>query len=100
MAGGATALYGSMAALGLVATPANAQPVDFRPPREGDLPKGARNRTKVVIIGAGVAGLTAAYELQKAGYDCQILEARDRPGGRARTIRGGDSLTDTDGVTQ
>ncbi|WP_216853186.1 FAD-dependent oxidoreductase [Phytoactinopolyspora halotolerans] len=100
IAGGASALYGSMAALGLVATPANAQPVDFRPPRQGDLSPSARKRTKVVILGAGIAGLTAAYELQKAGYECHILEARDRPGGRARTIRGGDSLTDTDGVTQ
>jgi monoamine oxidase len=89
-----------MAALGLVAAPANAAPVDFRPPRLADLPQNARGRTSVVIIGAGIAGLTAAYELQKAGYSCHIIEARDRPGGRARTIRRGDSLTDTDGVTQ
>jgi monoamine oxidase len=100
IAGGAGAIYGSMAALGLVATPANAKPVDFQPPRRDDLPTNARNRTSVVILGAGIAGLTAAYELQKAGYECHILEAQDRPGGRNRTIRRGDSLTDTDGVTQ
>lgn len=97
--GGATAMYGAMEALGLVATPANAQPVDFRPPRAGDLPR-ARRRTKVAIIGAGTAGLAAAYELGKAGYDCHVLEATGRPGGRALTIRGGDTVVDTDGVAQ
>ncbi|NDL57061.1 FAD-dependent oxidoreductase [Phytoactinopolyspora sp. XMNu-373] len=98
MAGGAATLYGSMAALGLTAGPAAAD--EFRPPRQNELPTNARGRTSVVILGAGIAGLTAAYELQKAGYDCHILETRDRPGGRIRTIRGGDTLTDTDGVTQ
>jgi monoamine oxidase len=88
-----------MAGLGLAA-PAQAQVVQFQPPRKNELPTSARGRTNVVILGAGIAGLTAAYELQKAGYNCHILEVRDRPGGRIRTIRGGDSLTDTDGVTQ
>nr|WP_199700865.1 FAD-dependent oxidoreductase [Jiangella rhizosphaerae] len=98
--GGASALYGSMEALGLFASPAEAA-TDFAPPRAADLPDAARARgTKVVILGAGTAGLAAAYELGKAGYDCTVLEARDRPGGRAKTIRGGDKLTDTDGVTQ
>ena len=48
--------------------------------------------TSIAILGAGLAGLTAAYELTKAGYDCKILEARDRAGGRCQTIRGGDVL--------
>ncbi|WP_203416241.1 flavin monoamine oxidase family protein [Jiangella ureilytica] len=100
--GGASALYGTMEALGLFASPADAAPAQgFAPPRAADLPDAARARgTKVVILGAGTAGLTAAYELGKAGYDCTVLEARDRPGGRAKTIRRGDRLTDTDGVTQ
>jgi monoamine oxidase len=42
---------------------------------------------KVVIIGAGLAGLSAGYELTKAGHDVTILEARTRPGGRVHTLR-------------
>lgn len=37
---------------------------------------------KIVVIGAGLAGLTAAWELTKQGHDCTVLEARDRVGGR------------------
>lgn len=97
---GATAVYGAMEGLGLIASPANAEPLDFVPPQAGDVPRSRDGAPKVAILGAGTAGLTAAYELGKAGYDCHILEARDRPGGRAKTIRRGDRLTDTDGVTQ
>ncbi len=42
---------------------------------------------KVIIIGAGLAGLSAAYELTKAGHDVSVLEARTRPGGRVQTLR-------------
>ncbi|MFG1991118.1 flavin monoamine oxidase family protein [Actinoplanes sp. NPDC048988] len=54
----------------------------------------------VVVLGGGVAGLTSAYELGKAGYHCTVLEARHKPGGRVLTIRGGDTETDLDGHTQ
>lgn len=47
---------------------------------------------RVLILGAGIAGLVAAYELGRVGYACQVLEARQRPGGRIWTIRGGDPL--------
>ena len=33
------------------------------------------NRPAVVILGGGISGLTTAYELDKAGYDCVVLEA-------------------------
>jgi monoamine oxidase len=42
---------------------------------------------KVIVIGAGLAGLSAAYELLQAGHDVTILEARMRPGGRIHTLR-------------
>ncbi len=42
---------------------------------------------KVIIIGAGLAGLTTGYELMQAGHDVTILEARNRAGGRVFTVR-------------
>src|SRR5437867_12609621 len=46
----------------------------------------ARTPKKVIVIGAGLAGLVAGYELTQAGHDVAILEARERPGGRVHTI--------------
>ncbi|WP_377274384.1 flavin monoamine oxidase family protein [Peterkaempfera sp. SMS 1(5)a] len=94
-------MFATMGALGLAPTAAAATPPeDFRAPRPSDFHLTGRSAGKVVILGGGIAGLTAAYELGKAGYDCTILEPRDRPGGRNFTVRGGDSLTDLDGHTQ
>lgn len=45
----------------------------------------------VAVIGAGLAGLTAGYRLQKAGYQVDIYEARARPGGRVFTMINGNS---------
>jgi monoamine oxidase len=50
---------------------------------------GNGNGTKVVVIGAGPGGCPAAWELIKAGYDVTVIEARDRLGGHAFTVRGG-----------
>src|SRR5687767_15046973 len=50
---------------------------------------------RVVILGAGIAGLTAAYELSRKGYECVILEASHRAGGRNLTLRHGDLVDET-----
>jgi monoamine oxidase len=40
----------------------------------------------VVVIGAGLAGLSAAYELRKRGYSVTVFEVSERPGGRTVTV--------------
>jgi monoamine oxidase len=44
--------------------------------------------TRIVVVGAGLAGLTSAYRLQQAGYAAQVFEASGRIGGRCYTGRG------------
>jgi len=56
--------------------------------------------TRVVILGGGIAGLVAAYELGKAGWSCTLLEARHRPGGRNWSVRNGTVVEFTDGTRQ
>ncbi|HEY4339312.1 MAG TPA: FAD-dependent oxidoreductase [Steroidobacteraceae bacterium] len=56
---------------------------------------GAQKR-RVLILGAGIAGLTAAYELSRKGYECLILEASQRVGGRNLTLRHGDVVDEID----
>ena len=91
-AGGYRATYLTMQAMGFLPLAAVAEPVA--------LERGGAHGTKVVILGAGVAGLSAAYELGKAGYDCTVLEARERVGGRNWTIRRGTSIELADGSRQ
>src|SRR3954467_14724983 len=88
---GSAAMYHAMTALGFASESGYKGPIKL----EGD-PKGA----SVLILGAGLAGMTAALELRKAGYKVQILEFNSRPGGRNWTLRGGDSFTELGGATQ
>ena len=67
------------AALGL--SPLNSIRLNQEPLKRTASPK------RVIIIGAGLAGLSAGYELTRAGHDVTILEARTRAGGRVYTLR-------------
>ena len=62
--------------------------------RPGDWPANSGAGKSVVILGAGIAGMTSAFELQKLGYSVSILEATNRAGGRIRTIRSGDIVNE------
>lgn len=87
---GAGALYETMVAMGLLQAPAAwAGPVA--------LPAAQGAGKSVVILGAGMAGMAAAYELRKAGYRCTILELLDRPGGRNFTARRGTRVVEDTG---
>jgi monoamine oxidase len=91
--GGVAAAYSAMREIGLMGPDvAYAGPPALEP--------GSGRGVKVAILGAGVAGLCAAYELGRAGYDCTVLEARARTGGRNWTIRRGDVIEHTDGPRQ
>lgn len=89
--GGSALLMAGMSALGFGIASANAAPPE--------LGEGGRGK-KVIVLGAGVAGMTSAYELSKAGYDVTIIEARDFAGGRCQTARKGFKLTELGGETQ
>ena len=91
-AAGAGAVYRTMKALGMSGG-------DMARAASPDLPSGSGKGRSVVILGAGVSGMTAAYELSKAGYRCIILEATGRAGGRSLTARAGDVLEE-DGSRQ
>ena len=89
--GGAAAMYRAMTALGFAAESNYTGPIHLQ-----DAPKGS----SVLILGAGIAGLVAAYELRRAGYDVTVLEYNRWAGGRAWTIRGGDEYTELGGFKQ
>ncbi|MBB2201055.1 flavin monoamine oxidase family protein [Gluconacetobacter tumulisoli] len=89
--GGSAALYQAMTSLG------HAAGTDFR---GAPALTGAKRGTRVLVLGAGLAGMLAAYELRKAGYQVRILEFQNRSGGRNISLRGGDTLTELGGATQ
>lgn len=81
--GGAGAVYETLAAWNFLKPPP-AMAASFESPPQSGAGK------KVVILGAGPCGVCAAYELEQAGYQCEILEPLRRAGGRCWTIRRGD----------
>jgi len=87
--GGAAAMYQAMTALG------HAAETQFSGP-----PGYSGGSGKVLVLGAGLAGLLAAYELTRAGYEVQVLEYQDRAGGRNYSVRGGDTIKEIGGTTQ
>jgi monoamine oxidase len=65
----------------LALRPADARLLLAQEPRRSPSPR------KVLILGAGIAGLAAGLKLREMGHDVTILEARTRPGGRVHTLR-------------
>ncbi len=89
--GGSAAIYQVATVLGLLPQVARAAPLSLMPVA------GVAAGKRVVVLGGGIAGLTAAYELSAAGYDCTVLEASHRGGGRNLTVRGGDVIDELGG---
>lgn len=90
LAGGGAVMYQAMSSLGIAAESTYQRP----PPLQGT------GKGTVLVLGAGLAGLVAAYELGKAGYKVKVLEYNARAGGRTWTLRGGDTFTELGGHRQ
>jgi monoamine oxidase len=88
---GSAAMYQAMSSLGFAADSPYGGPIDLQ---------GAPAGASVLILGAGIAGMSAAFELRNAGYQVQVLEYNARPGGRNWSLRGGDNYTELGGLTQ
>ncbi len=94
MLGGSVAVHEVMTAMGWMKMQAWEGPVK--------LEAGSGRGKKVLILGAGIGGLTTAFELRNAGYEVLILEPQQRAGGRSLTARRGTVVTeesDEHGVT-
>jgi monoamine oxidase len=88
--GGSSLVIGAMSSWDMMAASAGQRPeLSGRPAN-----------AKVLVLGAGLSGLVAAYELGKLGYDCRVLEARDRVGGLQWAVRRGSTHTEVGGNKQ
>jgi monoamine oxidase len=85
---GASAMYQAMTSLGFAGESGYTGKLALQGPRRG---------RRVLILGAGIAGMAAAYEMRRAGYEVKILENQNRHGGRCLTLRGGDRHTEMGG---
>jgi monoamine oxidase len=88
---GMAAMYQAMASMAFAAESTFTGPITL---------KGAPKGKKILILGSGWAGMVAAYELGKAGYQVKILEYQNRSGGRNWSLYGGDTYTELGGFTQ
>ncbi len=85
--GGSYAVHETMTAMGWLKMPeAWAGPTRLAP--------GSGAGQSVLVLGAGIGGLTTAYELLQAGYKVAILEPQDRAGGRSLTARKNTVITE------
>ena len=84
LAGGLGATFTAMQTLGLMS--------EARADAGFALPTGVGHGKHVIVLGAGIAGLVSAFELEQAGFLVTLLEARGRVGGRAWTVRDGDRI--------
>ncbi len=89
--GGASAMLTALDAWGIGFSSSALAPPDL---------KGRPDNIRVLILGAGLSGLTAAYELGLRGYDCKVLEARSFAGGRCQSARAGFTIEEMDGSTR
>ncbi len=81
--GGTGAVYAAMRRMGLIASAAAATPQAN--------PQVGAGKT-ALVLGAGIAGLIATYELERRGFAVTLLEADNRLGGKTWTLRGGDTI--------
>ena len=100
-AAGGGAVLGAIDVLGLGDGGQTAAAARYDEPSPSDFAlQGRANDQRVAVLGAGIAGLCCAYELDKAGYDVTVVEAADRIGGRNWTVRRGDVQIDRRGERQ
>jgi monoamine oxidase len=90
LVGGSSLLMTALSSWDLMAGQAGARPAL----------SGRPAKSRVLILGAGVSGLVVGYELAKLGYDFRVIEARDRVGGLAWTVRRGSEHTEVGGERQ
>ena len=91
-AGGLPAAVAALSALAPAASGVARAAAPALPPRAAGRP--------VLVVGGGVAGLVAAFEMRRAGWPVRVMEAADRPGGRVLTLRAGDVVREDDGTVQ
>lgn len=94
--GGSAAVYQAMVSMGLMLSGEAKAGSTQQQWNERSQQLANVEKPTVAILGAGISGLVAAYELKKAGFPFYLIEARDRPGGRSHTIRSGSVVDEID----